>query len=60
MNAIAQALLAGPLRMAAWAMQKYFQYVMGDCHKRRETAEKRKVKWKYRVTILDSNNLLLT
>ena len=36
--AIAQALLAGPLRLAAWAMQKYFQYVVGDCHKRRKKA----------------------
>ena len=40
-----QALLAGPLRVVAWGMQKYFQYVVGDCHKRRrKAAEKREAK----------------
>ena len=29
-----QALLAGPMRLAAWGMQRYFQYVVGDCQRR--------------------------
>ena len=40
--AATQALLAGPLRLAAWAMQKYFQYIVRDCQRRREAAEKQK------------------
>ena len=40
----AQALLAGPMRLAAWGMQQYFQYVVRDCHRRRKEGAEEKQK----------------
>ena len=38
---VLQTLLAGPMRLTAWIIQSYFQYVVYSCKKNRDS-EKRK------------------